>query len=459
VVNQESVGWVDYDKDGDLDLSVASELLRNDGGSSFSQVTGQPLTGLNYVKAMAWTDYDRDGDSDVFFGRYHPGFPNDDSNKLIRNNGNGTFTDVTPTSLLMPEGCTGAAWGDYDNDGDPDLVATGYINDSESDPYTPQVSRLFRYDGGTTFTNIVDDDITRLEAASIEWGDYDNDGRLDLYGAGPLTNFLLRNDGGSGQSSFSNKSADPVWNSAFGLAAGWADYDLDGDIDLYLANLPSEDNPQSLNPKVEKGCRLFRNENSNGNTWLHVYLVGDQNNHDGVGARLKLLADTGTFYRQSDGGGGHGTQNSKLIEFGLGAATSVSALKVTWPNGEQTILGPIEELNTVIVAYEPTPPPPPGPMSVNLPISTRLLGGRPNPFRAATSIQFSLSGEAMPDLEVYDVAGRKIRSAGLGLLPAGVHEWNWDGRNNEGQRVSSGVYYARFRVGGVSESARLLLLR
>jgi len=440
--NASSASWVDYDMDGDLDLYLASTLYRNDGGGAFSAVAGQPLseTGQGQVMASAWTDYDRDGDSDVFLARV------DVPCLLIRNNGNGTFTDVTPTVLQIPEGAMAAAWGDYDNDGDPDLATSGSS--------TGMKTRLFHYDGGTTFTEIIESDLNGSLGGCVEWADYDCDGRLDLYVSGLLTNTLLHNDGGN---AFTDRSADPIWNAAWGVSAGWADYDGDGDLDVYLGNLPSS--PSTSVFSIEQGCRLLRNENATGNGWLEVDLVGTVSNHDGVGARLKLETNAGFYYRQGEGGGGHATQNARRVHFGIGASTSIKGLKVTWPSGKVSSVTGIAR-NSRITVIEPTAPLPPTPHQTvsNAGFAPRLLAVSPNPWRDETAIRFSLARADAPVIRIYDVSGRRVREGVLGELPGGIHEWAWDGRDDCGNLVVGGIYFLRFQTPGHTETMRMVKL-
>lgn len=125
-----TASWIDYDNDGDLDLfetnTVRSgnedKLFSNDGDCTFSDVSTQAgdLTTSFHAHGASWADYDNDGDMDVFATMRHWA-------DLYRNNGDGTFTDVTASASIMSEYSTGTAWGDYDNDGDLDLfVARGY---------------------------------------------------------------------------------------------------------------------------------------------------------------------------------------------------------------------------------------------------------------------------------------------------------------------------------------------
>lgn len=170
-----SADWGDYDNDGDPDLlltgygdwGVTVGLFRNDSGS-FTYVPSS-LQPVNHSKVV-WGDYDNDGYQDILLSGDPPG---DDNNftALYHNQGDGTFARV-PTDLPQIN-LTGAAWGDYDNDGDLDLAINGWLNDSTN------ITKIFRNDGGGVFTDI-HADLPGTFWGSIAWGDVDNDGRLDL---------------------------------------------------------------------------------------------------------------------------------------------------------------------------------------------------------------------------------------------------------------------------------------
>ena len=231
-----AANWGDYDADGDLDLLVTgiggrldsipdasnphhAIIYRNDGGS-FSDV-GAPLIGVHSNDGAFWADFDHDGDLDLFLF----GSPTDSTgippvSKIYRND-NGTFVDL---AVPIPGLIGTAAWGDYDSDGDLDLVMTGSL------------------DLGSTFQTVLlrNDDSTFVEVptgipgawgSSLDWGDYDNDGDLDLlftgYGGGVRTE-IYRNDDGS----FTNILASI--QSVDAGAARWGDYDNDGDLDILI---------------------------------------------------------------------------------------------------------------------------------------------------------------------------------------------------------------------------------
>jgi predicted outer membrane repeat protein len=225
-VEYSSVAWGDYDNDGDLDILLTgrdssnnwvAQVWRNDGGS-FSNINAG-LTGVEH-SSVAWGDYDNDGDLDILLtGR-------DSSNTPVaqvwRNNGDDTFSNINAGLTGVYYGSV--AWGDYDNDGDLDILLTG--RDSSSNP----VAQVWRNDGGS-FSNI-NAGLTGVEFSSVDWGDYDNDGDLDILltgydGSGPVAQ-VWRNDGGS----FSNINAGLTGVDSSSVA--WGDYDNDGYLDILL---------------------------------------------------------------------------------------------------------------------------------------------------------------------------------------------------------------------------------
>ncbi len=236
----------DFDGDGDLDLMASSSglrdqlrVFRNNGDGSFDETTIEAglegiVGGLNLVPA----DYDNDGHADVLVlrgawsNRPHP-------NSLLRSNGDGSFTDVTEAAGLLRGAPTQtAAWGDYDNDGDVDLFVG---NESELSLAYSYPSQLFRNNGDGTFS-----DVAYLAGVQVvgfvkgvAWGDYDNDGRLDLYLSRlEEPNHLFRNEGPSpgGQWRFREVTAAAGVEAPLNSFPTWFfDYDNDGWLDLYVA--------------------------------------------------------------------------------------------------------------------------------------------------------------------------------------------------------------------------------
>ena len=247
--------WGDYDGDGDDDLYVvnsgsANHLLRNDGGGTFADVTAGPLSDTGAGRGAAWADYDNDGDLDIYLCN-----TSGQANKLFRNDGGGVFADATSGPLGDTGNTEGAAWGDFDNDGDVDLymVTDGGEN-----------HLLVNYNGA-----FVDETPAPLAEAnnghSATWGDYDNDGDLDLYQVNGGPNNLFRNDGGT----FTVVSTPPIDDAHDGRGAAWGDYDNDGDLDLYLVNYGTAN-------------KLFRNDGVAGFADVTTGVLGNTGNGMGT---------------------------------------------------------------------------------------------------------------------------------------------------------------------------------
>ncbi len=328
-----TVAWADFDRDGNVDLldvNLKTDLVlyRNNGDGTFTDVTAQAgLTHLQYVEG-AFADYDNDGWPDIFLtSSVRRDFNND---MLLHNNGDGTFSNVSSQAGLAPvTGGRGLAWGDYDNDGDLDL----YLSRG-TDELFKQI--LYRNNGDGTFTDVSDAAglgvMSNNRAAA--WGDFDNDGYLDLYvvdsgldpvGKGPNSLYRNNHDG-----TFTNVAAETGVEApanSRGRGAAWGDYDNDGSLDLFVTN--GEDNtdfPQG--PQF-----LFHNSGSQ-NHWLKIKLVGTVSNRDGLGAKVTIRARRMIQYREMNGAEGHFYgQGLEPLHFGLGTARMVNSVTIQWPSG------------------------------------------------------------------------------------------------------------------------------
>ena len=234
----------DFDADGDFDLMASSwglrdqlRYFRNNGDGTFDDATIEAglegiVNGLNLVQA----DYDNDGFADVFVLR-GAWINRPYSDSLLRSNGDGSFTDVTEAAGLLAGGPTQtAAWGDYDNDGHVDLFVG---NESQAGTRFP--CQLFRNNGDGTFTDrafLAGVGVVGFVKA-VAWGDYDNDGRLDLYLSRlGEPNLLFHNEGPSadGRWSFRDVTATAgVEQPRFSFPMWFFDYDNDGWLDLFVS--------------------------------------------------------------------------------------------------------------------------------------------------------------------------------------------------------------------------------
>jgi hypothetical protein len=322
-----SGSWGDYDRDGWLDLFISNGggnnnvLLHNNGDGTFMKITGARIVGDGGVSiGAAWQDYDGDGWPDLFVAN------NGGNNFLYRNLRNGTFARIT-TGRIATDSQSGIVpdWGDYDNDGWPDLAVGCFGR-----------NLLFRNLCDGTFAKQTNGPVVLdlQNSEIVQWIDYDNDGFLDLFSAnaGGQNNTLYHSNGDGTLARITTGSLVNDGGNSAGCA--WADYDNDGFLDLFVANwLGSRPN------------FLYRN-NGNTNHWLKVKCVGTASNRAGIGAKVRVRATIRTTdmwqMREISGGTGFG-QTSVLAHFGLGDAVTADTVRIEWPSGA------IQEFHSVIL--------------------------------------------------------------------------------------------------------------
>ena len=297
-IDRGCVAWGDYDNDGDLDILLTgaispeynkfiSKVFRNDNG--FFVDSGTSLIGV-HGGSVAWGDYDNDGDLDILLAgwtedAFHSDAPR--ATKIYRNDGN-RFVDIA--ALLVGIGGGTVDWGDFDNDGDLDLLLTGIARDMGT------VTKIYRNDVGDNFIDInaALDPVFRSTAV---WGDYDNDGDLDILLAGysparpsPIAK-IYRNDGGNFVAISANLMG--VGNAT----AAWGDYDNGGDLDILLSGFT----PASINE-----TRIYRNDKGNF-TDIGISLPGGEEgtvawgDYDNDGALDVLLGRINQVYKNDNG--------------------------------------------------------------------------------------------------------------------------------------------------------------
>ena len=251
-----SVAWCDYDNDGKLDFVVTgdtgsgyiSRIYHNNGDGTFTDINAG-LPGVTQGSA-AWGDYDNDGRPDLLIaGKDQSGAC---LTRLYHNNGDGTFTD---NGVTLPGVFAGsAAWGDYDNDGRLDLLLTGFTSDGS------RITRICHNNGDGTFTDI-NAGLTGVSNGNAAWGDYDNDGRLDVVVTGntgilggPGNGRISRIYHNNGDGTFTDSGV-PLPGFDTGGAA-WGDYNNDGRLDLALTGRPAT-NPQTFRVARNEGAGVF----------------------------------------------------------------------------------------------------------------------------------------------------------------------------------------------------------
>jgi len=314
--------FVDYDNDADLDLFVANHAImdtlgafvyRNDSGRLVRVAIRDLGLEREDVGAMAWGDGDGDGDLDLVYAR------NMLPSRYYRNNGDGLFFSV---SNAISTDSTGAyCWGDYDNDGDLDLCG--------GDAWS-QGLIIYTNDGKAVFTrSIVDEaDTATHTMRRPHWIDYDNDGDLDLFvakNASPYNaaaNVLYQSDGHGGFRSVNCGALVSDLESSAGAA--WADYDRDGDLDVYVAS-----NNYTSN--------AFYRNGGNDNNWIEIRCIGTTSNRSAIGAKIRVKArinDRDVWQlREISSQSAFFSQDEMLAHFGLGDAPIIDSVRVAWPSG------------------------------------------------------------------------------------------------------------------------------
>jgi FG-GAP-like repeat/ASPIC and UnbV len=361
----ESGVWGDYDDDGRIDLFVCGEyvpmrasgpdqqpgkpdprnqcrLYRNQGNGTFVDVAAAAgVLNKRWAKGSAWDDYDGDGRIDLFVSNMGS------APRLYHNEGNGTFLDVAPSLGIggSPHGFACLFW-DYDNDGRPDIFVTDWGGSLAefvaSHLGLPVVSEnhanLYHNLGDGGFREVSREaGLDRpLPVMSVNAGDIDNDGDLDLHlGTGWMSlsglvpDQTLVNAGGR----FDDVTeATATGHLQKGHGVSFADWDDDGDLDLFVVLGGGYPGDRGYNA-------LFQNP-GNGRHWLKVKLIGTTTNRSAIGAKIEVRVNGNdkqahSVHRTVGNNGSFG--GNSLVEFiGLGSATTVDGLIVTWPTSKTT---------------------------------------------------------------------------------------------------------------------------
>jgi hypothetical protein len=422
------VAVADFDNDGWLDIYVTgyggNVLYRNLGNCKFEDVTEKAgVRGGGFSTGAAWADYDRDGHVDLFVSRYvHVDLDNlpefgkgkfcrykgllvqcgpwglqGESDLLYHNRGDGTFEEVSVRAGVHDSQGRfglGVVWGDYDNDGWPDLLVA---NDAGA-------NYLYHNNHNGTFTDVALLAGVALSGEGLEqgnmgvdFGDYNHDGRLDIidttFADQPKT--LYRNLGPEGFEDASRTAQIAQASIPYvAWGTGFVDFDNDGWPDILIANghvYPQVDTikegaryrqPLFLHLNKHDGTfedasapaglaalplasrrgvafgdiwndgavdalilnvgeppTLLRNHLANGNHWVEFHLQGTKSNRAAIGARLSIHAGKLVQFNEVRGGGSYLSQNDLRLHFGLGTDTKIESVEISWPSGLVERLG------------------------------------------------------------------------------------------------------------------------
>jgi hypothetical protein len=438
-------GWAqgvcigDYDNDGFEDLFVTywgqNALYHNNGNGTFTNVTSEAGLlgeGTRWSTGCTFLDYDRDGYLDLFVSNYlvfdlktapdpggnpyctyrglavncGPRGLQGEKNQLYHNNRDGTFTDVSEKAgITNPHGYYGltAVAADFDNDGWPDI----YV----ADDVTPSI--LYRNNHDGTFTDIAvmagcafDSNGRSMSGMGVAIGDYDCDGWLDLF----RTNFsgetpsLYHNDGKAQFTDVTYASGVAKYDRFVGWGCGFFDPDNDGWPDLFYCNgsvypeletagkdvkyfqprvlyrnlqngqfedVSARAGTSISAPARSMGCAfgdfdndgdvdivvnvmngkpsLLRCDSQSRNHWLTIGTVGTKSNRSGIGARLKCVTGSHAQIDEVRSGGSFLSQNDLRVHFGLGSSTKVDVLEIRWPSGQVDVIRNLSADQRIVV--------------------------------------------------------------------------------------------------------------
>jgi hypothetical protein len=428
----------DYDNDGFVDLYVVgvnrNQLLHNNGDGTFSNVTDKanvagavPGYGKPWAVAAGWFDYNNDGRLDLLVIDYldynlataklcsigdvrtycAPGNFRGTPNILYRNNGDGTFTDVSKESHIaqyLGKGM-GLAFADYDNDGFTDVFVS---NDTFP-------NFLLHNNGDGTFKDVaLEAGVAYTASGSLVAGmgadfrDLNNDGMPDIFHTAMYGNTfpLYRNGGGQFNEVTDSSGVTAFSRRITGWSTGAFDFDNDGWKDLFVAGGAILDNEQEvlhrptlqpnglwrnngnltfsdvsamagvafLEPRAHRGAALgdlnndgaidivvsaiqdrpqiLMNRTANGNHWILLKLVGTKDNRDGLGTKVKITTNDGVQYNEATTAVGYNSSSDKRVHFGLGKTAVIERIELAWPTGMKQVLTNVKA-DQVLTVVEP----------------------------------------------------------------------------------------------------------
>ncbi len=376
-----AAGWIDYNNDGLLDLFVVNYLdyslstahscktgnivdycspdeyrgtpnilYRNNGDGTFTDVSQQSRISKYLGKGMgvAFADYDGDGFTDIFVS--NDSIPN----FLLHNNGDGTFTDVALLAGVAynENGKAVAGMGtdfrDIDNDGMPDIFLTAMYGDSFP---------LYRNQGKGPFEDVTETTgLAAMTSRFTAWGtgifDFDNDGHKDIFAAGSA---ILDN------SMEVNHKPYPLPNFLYRNLGNMRFKDVSGEAGASFSvpaahrgaafgDLNNDGKIDIVVTVLNGEPQLLMNRSQNHNHWIILKLIGVADNRDGLGTRVKITTANGVQYNEATTAVGYNSSSDKRVYFGLKNATVVDQIELVWPTGVKQVLNhvPADQILTIV---------------------------------------------------------------------------------------------------------------
>lgn len=443
VGNTNGASWVDYNNDGFVDLYAVNFmgtrfLYKNNGNGTFTKIdTGLVVTESTTSITCSFGDYDNDNLPDLFIA--NPG----SGNELFHNEGNGYFKKIISGSGVDNVGISmSGTWGDYDNDGYLDLFVANQQGTKNF---------LYHNERNGTFRKITTGDIVNDTSWGISgsWVDYDNDGYLDLFVTNwnNHKNFLYHNDGPPNFTFTKILTGDIVNDIGNSMAAAWGDYDNDGYPDLFVANRGNLNN------------FLYKNNNT-GNNWINFTCTGMTSNKSAIGTKVRIKAklngaDTWQL-REISAQQGYNSENDLRVSFGIGQSTIIDSVIVQWPSGIKDVFtnilsdkfykiteGSGIQIITTIKNF-----------SDSKPSEFIMLQNYPNPFNPSTTIKYSIPDANNVRIIINDVIGKHVAVPVNEFKPAGEYSFVF----NSGS-LPSGIYFYTLISGNLRLTKKMVIMK
>ncbi|MBF6607905.1 MAG: VCBS repeat-containing protein [Flavobacterium sp.] len=369
--------FIDLNNDGHLDAFSCHDIAPNvyylnNGNGTFNYFQSTVTSGAYSLGANGgnygsiWIDYNNDGHQDLFIAKCGSVPPDE----LHRNNGNGTFSDISvQMNLFDPGQSWSCAWADFDNDGDMDVMVgastgTHKLKRNDLDLSNTVEEPFIDITAGSGFdTNLS----TNIEHVAY---DFDNDGFVDILGGGGK---IMFNQG--------NNTFAPIAYSGLSVGA-IGDFNDDGFLDIQNGN----------SIKINSG---------NSNNWIKFHLQGVQSNSNGIGARIEIHGPWGIQIRDVRSGEGFKYMSSLNTHFGLGQATQITQAIIKWPSGTVDVIEN-PDINGALFVLEGS-----SPLAVNS-FTSDKFSLYPNPTNDFINFTFDNSAADIKSASIYDLTGRTI---------------------------------------------------
>ncbi len=447
-VSYSSAAWGDYDNDGDLDLLITgdsggnriSKVFSNNGDGSFTELSKESLTGISSGSGT-WADYDNDGDLDILLCGATGDANNSRVCKIYKNNGDSTFTQQSQISLTgLSSNASMLAWGDYNNDGYLDILLSGHTG-------SERMAIIYKNNGNGTFTELDGLPFTAVNYSSVSWGDYNNDGYLDVlltgYAKGPRITKVYKNNSDNTFSEVTGLSLTGVNYSS----VTWVDYDNDGDLDILITGYDGTNKVTKIyrnNSKYKNNVPSTpSNLNSLVNSDLSITLTWDKSNdsetlQNGLSYNLMIgtsadipdilspMSDLSTGFRRVVRLGNAQTNSYTINGLPDGKYFwSVQAIDATYKG---SLFAPEKSFNIITSVDDE--------FSSKFPTEYKLFNNYPNPFNPSTTISYQIPEASFINLKICNSIGQEIGLLVSTEKSAGRYTVNFIADN-----LSSGIYF------------------